>query len=85
MLPEPFDEVEEMPVFPETVESAPSKRAVTCCSTRRAAATGQDTENPAQRTGYTHVGFRASDGLLVAAGVAVVVAALACSRLGVGK
>ena len=26
MLPEPFDEVEEMPVFPETVESAPSMR-----------------------------------------------------------
>lgn len=31
MLPEPFDEVEEMPVFPETVESAPSMREVTCC------------------------------------------------------
>ena len=42
-------------------------------------------ENPAQRTCYTHIEFRASDGLLVAAGVAVVVAALACSLLGVGK
>ena len=27
-------------------------------------------ENPAQRTCYTHIEFRASDGLLVAAGVA---------------
>ena len=42
MLPEPFDEVEEMPVFPETVESAPSMREVTCCSTSRAEASGQE-------------------------------------------
>ena len=42
MLPEPFDEVEEMPVFPETVESAPSMREETCCSTSRAEASGQE-------------------------------------------
>lgn len=42
-------------------------------------------ENPAQRTCYAHIEFRASDALLVAGGVLVLACAVALGVLGVGR
>lgn len=55
MYPAPFDDVELMPVFPETVERAPSMREVTCCSTRRAEASGHENETLIVRCGVEGV------------------------------